>query len=527
MSSPSSTPKSESPDIRISKLSYTYDGNQRPTLLDLSFEIFPGEFVIIAGPSGSGKSTFARCLTGFIPHEYPGDFQGSITIRNKETKSHTIRDFTRTVSLIQQDPDSQLVTLNVTDEVAFGLENFQTPSNDLRLLIDWALNAANANDLKIRSTHSLSGGEKQKVIIASFIGLKSPILILDEPTARLDPQTSNEVLDTLHELNKQGATILVIEHRIQPFLSLASRVILMNKGQISFDGAPDQLATNPSILKNLGLSLISSDFLQDVPSNEISTQQLAKISNLTFTYPRIEEQIQPQPALQDLSFSLHTGEIVALMGANGSGKSTLLLHLMGLLTPDAGTIHLKQQNIHEQPVSQLARNVGFIFQNPLHQLFTPTVKDEVLLASKHLGFPESHETQHRAEKLLDEFDLLIYKDQSPFTLSLGEQRRLTIASVLLHKPPLLLLDEPFIGQDYHNVHRLMKVLQKEVSQGTTVLLATHDSSIAETYCSRLLFLYNGRLLIDSPVKQGLEYLAVLEQSSYDSASKPFEVNSEI
>ncbi len=526
MSSPSNYTTSPPPVIQISNLTYTYEGSDKSALQELNLELYSGDFVIIAGPSGSGKSTLARCLAGFIPHEYPGTFQGSVNVLEQETKSHSIRDLARSISLIQQDPDNQLVTLNVRNEVAFGLENFQYPSEAIKPQIEWALKAVNGDNLRSRSTHTLSGGEKQKVVIASFVALQSPIVIFDEPTARLDPQTTNEVITTLQDLHKQGRTILVIEHRIKPFLALASRILLMNEGRISYDGRPDQLSALPTTLLNLGVALHPLSYSEVVPSGAPHEQDLLKIRNLTFTYPRIEEQSTPRPALQNLTFSLHPGEIVALMGANGSGKSTLLLQLMGLLTPDSGTIHLNQQNIHEQPVSQLARSIGLIFQNPLHQLFASTVKEEVLLASKHLGIPEPNEAELQAEKVLDAFGLLPYQDQSPYTLSLGEQRRLTIASILLHKPQVLLLDEPFIGQDYHNVHRLMTIVHEEASQGSAILLATHDAAITETYCTRLLFLYDGRLLIDAPVKQGLEYLTMFEQTAYGHEPKLLEVESE-
>jgi energy-coupling factor transport system ATP-binding protein len=523
LSSPSDQTTNTDPIIKVSSLTYTYEGSDKPALQDLNLEIKQGDFTIIAGPSGSGKSTLARCLTGFIPHEYPGTFQGSISIQNQDTQQRSIRDLACTISLIQQDPDSQLVTLNVTNEVAFGLENFQYPKDSIESRIDWSLKAVNAEGLRIRNTHTLSGGEKQKIIIASFIALQSPIIILDEPTTRLDPQTAKEILTTLQELHTQGATIIVIEHRIQPFLTSASRILLMDEGRIIYDDTPDQLVLVPSTLTDLGVSLHPSTYSEIRYNQTPQELEILKIQDLTFTYPRTEEQTTPLPALQNLTVSLHRGEVVALMGENGSGKSTLLLQLMGLLTPDHGAIYLNQQNIHNQQVSQLARDIGYIFQNPLHQLFASTVKEEVLLASKHLGLPEPLEAEHRAEQLLDTFGLLTYQEQSPYTLSLGEQRRLTIASILLHKPQLLLLDEPFIGQDYQNVHRLMKVIQAEAAHGTTVILATHDAAIAETYCSRLLFLFNGRLLIDAPVKQGLEYLVLLGQTGLNHESKSLDV----
>jgi energy-coupling factor transporter ATP-binding protein EcfA2 len=525
-SSPSTQTSFQVPLIQVSNLTYTYNGSKTPALQELNLRIYSGEFVIIAGPSGSGKSTLARCLTGFIPHEYPGIFQGTISILSQETKARSIPELAHSISLIQQDPDSQLVTLNVTNEVAFGLENFQYPSAAIKPRIEWALDAINAQNLMNRSTHTLSGGEKQKIAIASFIALQPPIVIFDEPTARLDSQTTKGVLNTLQALHKQGTTILVIEHRIQPFLALASRVLLLNEGRVSYDGTPDQLSTLPTTLADLGVALHPSIYSEKITDVPLPQKELMEIRNLTFTYPSIEEQSTPRPALSNLTFSLHPGEIVALMGSNGSGKSTLLLQLMGLLSPDSGTIHLEQQNIHEQPVSQLARRIGFIFQNPLHQLFASTVKEEVVLASKHLGIPEPSEAELQAKKLLYAFGLLTYQEQSPYTLSLGEQRRLTIASILLHKPRILLLDEPFIGQDYRNVHRIMTILRHEASQGTSILLATHDLAIAATYCTRLFFLHDGRLLIDAPIKQGLEYLAMVDPSTYSHTPKTVECESE-
>ena len=501
------------PIIHVSNLTYTYNGSHSPALKEINLDIYHGEFVIVAGPSGGGKSTLARCLTGFIPKEYPGLYQGTVTLLNQNIASEPIRNLARSVSLVQQDPDSQLVTLHVTNELAFGLENFQFHPDEIITKIKWATNAISAENLQSRNTHTLSGGEKQKVIIASALALQCPILILDEPTARLDPHTATEVIIALKKLHKEGITILVIEHRIELFLTLASRVLLINEGRLCFDGTPEQFSTLTTTQTDLGVALHPSGYSEAFSPSPSSEQNLLEVRRLSFTYPRIEEQSTPTPALQNITFSSHPGEIIALMGANGSGKSTLLLLLMGLLTPDSGTIHLRNQDIQEQPVSKLARNIGFIFQNPLHQLFASTVKEEVLLASRHLGIPAPQVAERRANELLEVFELHGYKNQSPYTLSLGEQRRLTIASILLHHPAVLLLDEPFIGQDYRNVHRIMKILHQEASQGTTILLATHDAAIAKLYCQRLLFLYDGQLLIDAPVKEGIEYTTMLEHTA--------------
>ncbi len=517
LSSPSQTTlRGRPPALEINNLEYTYEGSKKAALTDIQLKIQPGEFIVIAGPSGSGKSTFARSVAGFIPHEYNGTFQGSVKINDQDTRTLSVRDIARNVSLIQQDPDSQLVTLKVLNEVAFGPENFQVPPDEIRTQLEWALNTITASNLRSRSTHSLSGGEKQKVVISSFLAIRAPILIFDEPTARLDPPTTLGVVNTLHQLNRSGITILVVEHRIQPFLTVASRIILLNEGQIHFDGTPDQLQKTPQTLTGLGVVLHPSVLTQPEPqSMSVAPKStLLDVFNLTYSYPRVEEFAPSLPALKDVTFSVQPGEIIAIMGANGSGKSTLLLHLMGLLHPDTGFIQLNGENLLKQPVSKLAQKVGIIFQNPLHQLFTQTVWEEVLLASEHLKIPEPNVARDRAEELLEVLGLSNYRDQSPFSLSLGEQRRLTIASILLHHPQLLLLDEPFIGQDYRNVHQIMRLQQQAAENGAAILLATHDASIVESYCHRLLFLYAGQLLIDAPVQQGLDYMKNLGDSAY-------------
>lgn len=521
MSSPRPNKNDKSdPLIQVTDLEFTYEGTSQPAISEVQLEIRPNDYIIVAGPSGCGKSTLARCLAGFIPHEYPGNFQGAITIEGQDSRNQSIPEIAKTVSLIQQDPDSQLVTLQVINEVAFGPENFQMPPEQIRTKIEWALDAIGATSLQTRNTHSLSGGEKQKIAIASFLPIQAPLIIFDEPTARLDQPTTQDILNTLNYLHKGGAAILVVEHRIQPFLPFATRILLMGAGRIVFDGVPSQLEKISDTQIQLGViahPTIDKDFSSFQKAADCN-QPILDIRNLTFSYPQIEEIASKRPALQNVTFSLGKGEIVALMGANGSGKSTFLLHLIGLLAPDSGTVYFNGKAIREMAVSTLARNIGFIFQNPLHQIFAKTVLDEVLLASQQFRYPEPEEASQRAHDLLNVFDLLRYQDQSPYTLSLGEQRRLTLASVMLHNPSLLLLDEPFIGQDYRNVHKIMEILQNVALTGTAILLVTHDPTIAEAYCDRLVFLRSGEILIDASVRAGLNYLNALGRSAYYSES---------
>ncbi len=499
------------PAIQVSNLTFTYSGTNHPVLQQINLNIQPGEFLVLAGPSGCGKSTLARCLTGFIPHEYPGLLKGSVMVYGQNTRNHSIYTLARYINLVQQDPDGQLVTLNVTDELAFGLENFQFSIAEIQERIEQVLQVIQSQHLVNRDTHTLSGGEKQKIILAAFMGLQSPILILDEPTTRLDPPTAHQVIKTLVQLNRDfKITILVIEHHITQFLPHASRWLLMDRGQILFDGTLQQMQRTPDQLTKLGVYLAAPK----IPSTSrpvVSGSPLISVHNLDFSYSSTNQSNQ---VLKDISFSIVPGELIALMGPNGSGKTTLLLHLIGLLQPNEGKIFLKNHLLADQKTSDLARSIGFAFQNPLHQLFERTVQDEILLASRHLGIPDKDTAQLRSLMLLEHFQLDKYQHRSPFTLSLGEQRRLTIASILLHQPQLLLLDEPFIGQDYQNIKQFMLHIQAFVKEGGSVILSTHDPQTVKMYCNRLLFLKEGRLLLDNPLPGAFTRLEELGEKQF-------------
>jgi energy-coupling factor transport system ATP-binding protein len=476
-----------------------------------------GEFVLLAGPSGCGKSTLLRCLSGFVPQEFAGDYHGTVTVMGRDASTHPIHALARLVSLVQQDPDGQIVTLNVGDEIAFGPENFRVSSPEIARRTKWALAATNATHLRDRSTLALSGGEKQKTILAAFLAIRAPILLFDEPTARLDPSTARDLVTTLRDLSRsRRITIVIVEHRLHYFLPFVTRCLLMDNGRLVYDGLPSEAEQRRVTLRRLGVSPTPLNRSHVPPRLSVRSRAtpLLEVENLTFTYPASDLSSRVTPALQGVSFAIAPGEIVALMGDNGSGKSTLLYHLIGLLRPDRGAIRLAGRPILTQAVSQLASDIGFVFQNPLHQLFGRTVQDELLLASRHLGKPSPKVAALRARTLAERFQLAAYLDRSPFALSLGEQRRLTIASVLIHRPRLIVLDEPFIGQDYGNVSRLMNSVMQTVQQGASVILATHDPLLAQACCHRLLFLRNGQLVLDVDLPQAFLELERLGEAQY-------------
>ena len=507
--------RTTSPAIEVDDFSFTYRGTVKPALEKISLSIQAGEFVLLAGPSGCGKSTLTRGLTGFIPHEFTGTSKGSVHIQGLDTRDTPIYELAKTINLVQQDPDSQIVTLNVADEIAFGLENFQTPPIEISRRTKSALAAVNARRLKDRRTSTLSGGEKQKLVIASFLALQSPIILLDEPTARLDPPTTREVISALVRLNHSSrTTILVVDHRISQFLPIVSRCLFMDAGRIVFDGSPSQLHQSSSILQKLGVYLAPVKNAR-FPSSDVGGKSpTLAVHKIRFSYPRTHRSLSSGFTLKDISFSVHPGEVIGLIGANGSGKTTLLQHLIGLLSPDSGTIKLKGHSICNRAVSELVREVGFVFQNPLHQLFEREVWEELLLASRHLKEPTLDEAELRAKSLLTKFNLDDYSTRSPFSLSLGEQRRLTIASILVHRPRLLLLDEPFIGLDYRHVNQMMTAINQIAKDDGAIILATHDPAIVYAYCNRLLFLSKGKLVLDAPIPEAFSLLKRIGETAY-------------
>jgi len=514
---------SSKPVLAANNVTFTYAGNTTPALRNINFTIRTGEFVLLAGPSGCGKSTLLRCLSGFVPQEFAGDYQGTVSVMGRDVSTHPIHGLARMVSLVQQDPDGQIVTLNVGDEIAFGPENFQVAPLEIARRSRWALTATNAADLSNHGTLALSGGEKQKTILAAFLAVRAPILLFDEPTARLDPPTARDLVTNLHQLSRtRRVTIVVVEHRLHYFLPFVTRCLLMDEGRLVYDGLPSDAEKKPTTLRQLGISPTPLERRHATSRHPARSRRppLLEVENLTFSYPPSGESSRIRPALQDVSFTIAPGEIVALMGANGSGKSTLLYHLIGLLRPDQGAIRLAGRSIRNQPVSQLASDIGFVFQNPLHQLFERTVWDELLLASRHLGKPSPQVAAFRARTLAERFELATYLDRSPFALSLGEQRRLTIASILIHRPRLILLDEPFVGQDYGNVRRLMTLVMRAVDEGVSVVLATHDPALVQACCRRLLFLRDGQLVLDAGLPQGFNELERLGEVQYAPSPRP-------
>ena len=504
------------PVVDIQDLSFTYSGSTSPALERINLRVDPGQFLTITGPSGCGKSTLALCLAGFIPHAYPGKMEGVVRIQGRDTRDCPAGGLSGIVGLVQQDPEAQLCTLTVNDEVAFGPENLRIAPEEIRERVSFALQAVGAQNLRERKLHTLSGGEKQRVAIASVLAMTPALLILDEPTANLDPFCTMEVLRTLEKLREeQEISIIVIEHRLERLASISDRLLFMDSGRIvgeSAAGEAQKKYVSAAILaagRGDGREEASPPQNKTPDSLEEKKERmpLLSVNNLSAGY-------EGKKVLSGVSFSAYPGDILAVMGDNGSGKTTLLLALLGLLKPGEGKIYLHSEDITGKKVTRRAQEMGLTFQNPNHQIFEHTVFKEAALASHFLRDEDPREIEGKVDRLLAKFELRQYKEKNPFTLSLGEKKRLTLVSVLAYSPSVLILDEPLVGQDSGRLGLLMAALREHRARGGITLMVCHEPEVVVSCCQRILFLAEGKLIIDAPVDEALAKLAQLGREEY-------------
>lgn len=463
-------------------------------LRDVNLAVSRGEFLAITGPSGCGKSTLARCLTGFIPHGQSAQLSGTIEIHGFDPRSSRVYCLASRVGLVQQDAEGQFCTLRVVDEVAFGPENLAIPRAAVAESVRWALAAVGASHMADRNLSSLSGGEKQKVAIAAALACRPEVLILDEPTSNLDPRATHEVFQAIAGLQDiSDLTILVCEHRLRYLAGRAERLVILSGGRVLADGSLAEASQWVPTLAAYGVQLpdLAPPAFQPgkrcLERNAASGKALLSVEDLCLD-------LSGHCVLSDIGFTLRQGELVALMGANGSGKTSLLRALLGLLRPRRGKVVLDGAPAPER-VSARAQHLGLVLQNPNHQLFAPTVWEELLLPARNFGLPEK-ESRQRAKALLEAFKLDGLEERPPQTLSHGQKKRLALAAVLTYRPKVLLLDEPLIGQDPHAAATALAAVRRFTDAGSAAVLVCHDPYIADHYCDRILFLDAGRLVVD-------------------------------
>jgi energy-coupling factor transport system ATP-binding protein len=511
------------PSLFIQNLSFKYRERPEYALRDVSLELRPGEMVVVAGTSGCGKTTLIRCINGLVPRSYKGELEGQILLNGVDVHSYSLAKLAQTVGTLLQDPEKQILGARVNAEVAFGPENLGLPREDVAARVDEALNRLNILHLADRETFLLSGGEKQKSALAGLLAMRPSIFLLDEPLAQLDPASAREALAIFRKLADDGATILLIEHRVEDALvARPDRVMYLQEGEVKYLGAPDGLADSvdwhevklpaPQVMR---LAQKSGKAVPLVPAANHKTSAATPailFENVSFGYgdgPNI---------LHDVNLKIHAGETVALLGPNGVGKSTLIKHAIGLLKPRTGRVRVEGRDTHELSVAQIARTLGFAFQSPTHMLFAPSVKEELAFGPQNLGYPQT-EIDESVTASLETLNLSGLESYAPLALSFGQQKRVTIACVVAMKSKILVLDEPTAGQDFGNYMSFMDgILGGGGSDGGTVvpkfdavLFITHDLDLAVTYASRVVLMAEGRIAADGPPEEVLKDYDLLKR----------------
>jgi len=475
--------------IALDNLAFTYRGAATPALRGVSLDVDDGEFVVLAGASGCGKSTLALGVGGFLHHGERGRVSGAVRVAGVDVGSEPLYHVADRVGLVQQNAEDQFCTLRVEDEVAFGLENRRLPPPEIEERLTAALALCGVPHLRTRALATLSGGEQQRVAIAAMLASRPQVLVFDEPTSNLDPTATAGIFGVLDRLRQEtGLTILVAEHKLGYLRPFRPRLVRMAQGMIVEHRAS---IPSPGALAR--------------PRPNAGGEVLVETRALTFCHGE-------RAILRDLDLDLRAGQLVALMGDNGSGKTTLLRCLMGLLRPASGSVRLAGQMVGVTPVSDLARQAGFLFQNPDHQLLAATVQEEALLLGRNLGAVD--EVASRAEADLRAAGLWESRSEHPFCLSYGQKRRLNLVAATAHQPVVILADEPLIGQDPGNASALLERLRQAARGGACVLASLHDPASVWEYADRVLFLEDGRLLVDGPPDEAFEQLSLLGRTAY-------------
>lgn len=471
----------DSPLIKLTNLFFKYNNSEDFALSDINLEIRKGEFICVTGSSGGGKTTLALALCGFIPHIIEGNFEGNVSFQGYDTDKLTIAEISQLIGLVQQDPENQLVTSTPIEEIAFGPENLCLSKEEIFERVTRSVSFFDLDSLAFRLINEMSGGEKQKVAIASILAMRPKVLVLDEPTAFLDKKSTNELLEVLKDLNQnEGITIIIIDHQPSEFKKYINRMIIVEKSRIKAD------LDNKSI--DYDSFIIPRDNLIDIQSIKAKTslKSLIRIRDLNIV-------LNNRKILKNITLNIKPGLIYGLIGLNGSGKTTLLQSILNLI-PIQKNIFYNDQTISEIPTYKLANDFGLVFQNPNHQIFEKTLMKEILFAPRNFK-QNLNDASMKAEILLSEVKLEQYSNRTPFNLSYGEKRRLNICSIEIYEPKLLLLDEPFIGQDSKNVTFLLNLLKKRKMDGKTTIIVSHRPELYDIV-DLFLVLDNGKLLFE-------------------------------
>ena len=536
------------PIISFRNFSFQYRAQKRPTLTDINLEIYPGERVLIAGPSGSGKSTLAGCINGLNPFSNPGACTGTLTVDGVDAPHSSLFELSAHVGTVLQDPDGQFIGLTVGEDIAFALENSCTPQDEMHAITRHAAELVGIENHLGYAPHELSGGQKQRVSLAGVMVDQVKILLFDEPLANLDPATGKQAIELIDEIQKKtDTTVLIIEHRLEDVLwRNVDRIVLVNDGTILADLRPDELLSGSLLAENgireplyvtalryVGVNItpdkhpahVDSLVLDDADTQKLrdwftarprpaappEREPLLEVKGLSFGYQK------GQQTLRDVSFSIGKGEMVSIVGRNGAGKSTLSKLICGFETPDAGEIFLNGKPLAEENIRRRAQHIGYVMQNPNQMISKTMIYEEVALGLQRSGLTEE-QIREKVEATLRVCGLYPFRNWPISALSFGQKKRVTIASVLVLDPELILLDEPTAGQDFRHYTDIMEFLRGLNVRGVTVVMITHDMHLMLEYTRRALVFCDGRLIADRTAAAVLCDPALVEQAALKETS---------
>lgn len=527
--------------ISFNQFTFQYDAQAEATLKDISFDIVKGEKVLILGPSGSGKSTLAQCLNGIIPNIHKGQAQGQVRIAGQNIFKQSIYDKSQLVSTVLQDPDGQFIGLTVAEDLAFALENDCANQSKMKDKVALWAERLDLTSLLNHRPQDLSGGQKQRVSLAGVLIDESPILLFDEPLANLDPKSGQETIDLIDKIHKEvGATTIIIEHRLEDVLYRpVDRILLVNDGTLLFNGSPDELLSSTLLLENgireplyvtvlrqLGFDTRDAQNLSQLDALDLSdlvlpdrvlkdkrdslSDSILKVEGLSVSYG-------DNPAIiEDMSFSLKKGERLAIVGKNGAGKSTLAKALCGFV-PSQGKLTYKGQDISQDSITERSERIGFVLQNPNQMISQTMIFDEVALGLRLRGIEET-EVEERVHEVLKTCGLYSFRKWPISALSFGQKKRVTIASILVLKPEIIILDEPTAGQDYKTYTDIMNFLDSLQKQGHTIVMITHDMQLMLEYSDRCLVVVEGKIIADDNPVTILNQKDLLESANLKQTS---------
>lgn len=514
------------PIIEFKDYSFKYRSQVEPTLLDINLSIYPGEKVLIVGPSGSGKSTLAHCINGLVPFSFTGESTGSLKIKGQDPNDLGIFGLSKLVGTVLQDTDGQFIGLTVAEDVAFSMENDCIDQQEMFDRVNRVAETVDITDFLDHAPNALSGGQKQRVSMAGVIVDDVDILLFDEPLANLDPATGKRAIDLIDRIHKKkNTTILIIEHRLEDALYRdVDRIIVVGEGRIVADVRPDALLSGPVLkeqgireplyitaLKYAGCQIDEADLPQHIESMNLAPYEdnvrnwygkvklnkkapdgepMLAIRDLSFAYT------QGQPVLSHIDFSISRGEMVALVGKNGAGKSTLASLICGFMQPDEGAIYLNGEDLSGYSIKERGEKIGLVMQSPNQMISKPMIYDEVALGLRVRGVAED-EIKERVFETLKICGLYLYRNWPVSALSFGQKKRVTIASILVMNPEVLILDEPTAGQDFRHYTEIMEFLRRIHEElGITIVMITHDMHLMLEYTDRAIVIADGKMLAD-------------------------------